>query len=168
MRTFSDSAGRTWCVSLNVAAVKQVRDLLGLNLLDVFDGKLIDRLATDPILLVDVLYVVCKTEAEKAGVSDVQFGQAMAGDAIAAATDALLKELVDFFQPGQREILSKAIAKRNNYQKAIEARALANMDDPRLDEAVKAGIDRRTEQAMQSALQAMSNASSIDSPAPSH
>ena len=49
-----------------------------------------------------MLYVVCKTEADANGVTDEQFGEAMAGDAIDQATKALLEEIVDF-SPSPRD-----------------------------------------------------------------
>lgn len=104
MRTFHDTAGRSWNLALNVYAVKKVRDLLGLDLLDLGGSDkpgegLLYRLIADPVLLVDVLYVVCKGQADQVlgkDVTDEQFGQAMAGDVIDAATKAFLEELADF------------------------------------------------------------------------
>jgi len=96
MRTFKDNAGRTWTVSITVDAIKRVRGLLDVDLLEVVGGKLIDRLITDPVLLCDIVYAVCKPEADAQSVSDEDFGRAMAGDAIEHATTALLEELVSF------------------------------------------------------------------------
>ena len=111
MRSFKDNADRTWTITLNVYAVKKVRDLLQVDLLDLSDsghstalGKsdakggngLLYRLIADPVLLVDVLYVICQDQADGANVTDEQFGRAMAGDVIDAATRAFLEELADF------------------------------------------------------------------------
>ena len=103
MKTFRDNDGRSWNLTLNVYAVKKVRDLLGVDLLDLGgetpsakEPGLLYRLIADPVLLVDVLYVVCRDQADQAGVTDEQFGRAMAGDAIDAATRAFLEELADF------------------------------------------------------------------------
>jgi hypothetical protein len=62
MRTFKDNAGRTWSLTLSVWTVKKVRDLLGVDLLDLggesatgsSDKKpgLLFRLIADPVLLV--------------------------------------------------------------------------------------------------------------------
>lgn len=94
MRTFEDNAGREWQLSLNVATARRIRDALSFDLLEVADS--VKRLSTDPILLCDVIYVLCREQADERGVSDEDFGRSMAGDAIAAATDALLEEYVDF------------------------------------------------------------------------
>ena len=96
MKTFTDNAGRVWTVAINVNAIKRVRGLIDVNLLDVIEGTLLEKLIRDPILLCDVVYAVCKPEADALNVTDEQFGQAMAGDAIDQATKALLEELVGF------------------------------------------------------------------------
>jgi hypothetical protein len=96
MKTFTDNAGRVWTIAINVNAIKRVRGLIDVNLLEVIEGTLLERLIRDPILLCDVVYAVCKPEADALNVTDEQFGQAMAGDAIDQATKALLEELVGF------------------------------------------------------------------------
>jgi hypothetical protein len=96
MQTFKDNAGRTWTVDINVATLKRVRGLTGEDLMQVIEGTLIEKLIRDPVLLCDVVYAICKPEADSRSVSDDEFGKAMAGDAIEAATTAVLEELVDF------------------------------------------------------------------------
>lgn len=120
MRTFADNTGRSWTIVVNVDAIKRVRSLLGVNLLEIVDGDLIERLATDPVLLCDVLYAILKPEADAQQITDQDFGRAMAGDAIDLATTALLEELVDFFPQRKRRLLRGALAKL----KAWEAKAL--------------------------------------------
>ncbi|MCC6427316.1 MAG: hypothetical protein IT435_10910 [Phycisphaerales bacterium] len=98
MRVFKDNAGRQWTVEINVAALKRVRGLTGTDLMQVIEGTLIEKLIRDPILLCDVVYAICKPEADTRSppVTDEEFGRAMAGDAIEAATTAVLEELVGF------------------------------------------------------------------------
>jgi len=108
MHSFKDNEGREWHLAVNVATVKRLRQSeLAVDLLDLVDGRepersLLVRLAADPVLLVDVLYVICQPEAEKRGVSDVEFGEAMAGEVIDRATEALLAEITDF-TPNRRD-----------------------------------------------------------------
>lgn len=113
MKTFQDNAGRTWVLSIHVYAVKRVRAICGVDLYGLVDEKFegLGKLLSDPVVLVDVLYVLCKDEAEKLTVSDEDFGRAMAGDAIEHATDAFLAELTDFFpDPRIRTGLAKVLA----------------------------------------------------------
>ena len=102
MKTFVDNGGQTWTVTINVSVIKRVRGLLNVDLLAIVEGTLVEKLVRDPILLCDVIYVVCKPEADDRGISDEDFGRAMAGDAIEHATKALLDELVDF-SPSPRD-----------------------------------------------------------------
>jgi len=156
MRTFKDNAGRTWTVSITVDAIKRVRSLLDVDLLEVVGGKLIDRLITDPVLLCDIVYAVCKPEADAQSVSDEDFGRAMAGDAIEHATTALLEELVSF-SPSPRD--------RANFKKVLETTRRV-MDKARdlVEQRIESGeLDRIAEEAL---MQTVPNAgdSSGDSP----
>ncbi|GIW89562.1 MAG: hypothetical protein KatS3mg108_3886 [Isosphaeraceae bacterium] len=113
MRTFTDNAGRTWTVAINVALVKRVRGVLDLDLFKLLDdgARPLGELLGDPVRLADVLFCLCKEEAEKRAVSDEDFGAALAGDAIGHAADAFVDELVDFFPHARgRESLKKLIA----------------------------------------------------------
>ena len=111
MKTFTDSAGRVWTVAINVDAIKRVQSLVQVNLLEAIEGKLLERLSTDMVLLCDILFALVKPEADAKNVSDQDFGRAMAGDVLDAASTALLEELVDFFPSGKRRLLSQALAK---------------------------------------------------------
>ncbi len=141
MKTFQDNNGRTWTITVNVDAIKRVRSLLDVNLLDVVDGKLLERIVSDPVLLCDVIYCLVKPDADARQVTDEDFGRAMAGDAIDHATTALLEELVDFFPGPKRRVLSKALTKL----KALEARALqvaeTRLDDPELEARIEAELN---------------------------
>jgi len=144
MRKFTDNAGRTWALAVNVGAIKRVRGLLDVDLLEVVEGKLIERLIRDPVLLCDVVYAVCQPEADAQGVSDEDFGKAMAGDAIEHATKALLEELVGF-SPSPRD--------RANLQRVLETTWTA-MDRARdvVEARLNSGeLDQVVEQALATA-----------------
>jgi len=128
MHTFTDPAQRTWTVAINVAAVRRVRDALKLDLLSVIDGELLEKLAGDPCLLCDVLYVLCKPQAEERGIGDEQFGELLAGDVIDAATQALIEELIDFFPSRTRRPLGEMRAKLMALQAALTRKSLAKLD----------------------------------------
>ena len=133
MKTFKDNADRTWTVTVNVDAIKRVRSLLSIDLMEAVEGKLIERLIGDPVLLCDVIYCVCKEDADAKGITDEEFGRSMAGDAIELATTALLEELVDFFPQGKRQLLRKALAKLETLQDTMLAVVSERLDSPELD-----------------------------------
>jgi len=140
MRTFKDNAGRAWSVQINVDALKRVRSLLDVDLLEVLEGKLIDRLSGDPVFLCDVLYAVVKPEADAQKVSDEDFGRAMGGDALDGATAALLEELVDFFPSPRRKVLRKAMDKLGVFQAKALAVAEERLASPELDRRFEAAL----------------------------
>jgi len=111
MHTFNDSLGRTWSITINVDAVRRVRSMININLLDAVEGKLFERLVGDPVVLCDILYVLCQPEAQVKNVTDEDFGRALGGDVLDHATTALLEELVDFFPSGKRSVFRKALDK---------------------------------------------------------
>ena len=69
MQSFKDNAGRVWVVQIHVSAVKRVRAIVGLDLYSLVDDRFqgLAKLLSDPVSLVDVLYVLCKDEADRAG-----------------------------------------------------------------------------------------------------
>ena len=64
MKTFTDNKGRTWTLEVTVATVKRVRGLCKVDLNSIVEldknnkpsAELLERLSSDPVLLVDVLY----------------------------------------------------------------------------------------------------------------
>ena len=148
MRQFTDTKERVWEVELNVRQMKRVRDILGIDLVNVIqagkDGAVatdtLDRVANDPILLVDILWVLCEGQAKAAGVTDDDFGSSLAGDSIADATRAFLDELVDFFPGARRLFLKKAVDLARKYETenlGLLEKALAS---PEFEERLKTSL----------------------------
>lgn len=150
MKCFHDSAGRSWTLSVNVGTIKRVRALCNINLLDVIklnekqevDMALLEQLSSDPVLLVDVLYAVCKEDADKQNISDEDFGRAMAGDAITEATNALIQDLVDFFPETKRRILNKVLTASRRFEMEMNKRIMTLCEDGKMDEMVDAELKR--------------------------
>lgn len=152
MKCFVDNAGRTWTVAINVAAVKRVRALCGIDLANVITLEpgerpkvdVLERLASDPVLLVDVLFAICQPEAERKGVSDVSFGEGMAGDAIELATAALLDETVSFFPSAKRKVLEKIVTATRRFETKTKAALETALANPGLDASIDAELTRLT------------------------
>jgi len=140
MKTFNDTAGRNWTITVNVDAIKRVRSLCDVDLLEWSDGKLIERLIRDPILLCDVVYAVCKPQIDERSITDEDFGRAMAGDAIEHATTALLEEVVNFSPNLRDRQLAERVMKRT-WQAMDRAR---DVIETRIDEE----LDRITDEAI--------------------
>ena len=145
MRTFKDNKGRTWEIALNVWQMKRLRDTLGIDLVNVITldagGKvkvdLVDRIANDPCLLVDILWVCVEDEAKAAGVTDEEFGRSLAGESIEEATRAFLDELVDFFPGAKRLFLKKAVEVSRKYTGEMTGVLEKALADPELDRRIE-------------------------------
>lgn len=144
MKPFKDTEGTEWLVKIDVATIKRVRDTADVDLLSIGENPTLHaQLQNDPIFLVDLLYVVCRPQADERGITDVQFGERMAGDAIDAAVEAFLVELVNFFPKVKRAPLEKAVEKAAAAQRIAMARATTEIDSldvqKLLDEALTRG-----------------------------
>lgn len=123
MATFTDTESREWVVDIDVAALRRVRKRLDLNLMDAIGGPTLERLADDPVLLVDVLYCLCEDQAERDGVSDEDFGRGLRGDALDDAARAFLEALADFCPSRKARLIRGLVAKSGKAEEAILARA---------------------------------------------
>ncbi len=132
MQKFIDRRGRVWIVDIDNTTLRRVKALTDVRLLDAIDGDLVTRLSSDPLLLGDVLFAICKPQADQQDVDDDAFAEGLAGDSIDEACKALVDALVAYFPESRRRLLRKAADK----QKLIEARGLAaiekRLDDPNL------------------------------------
>ena len=148
MRQFTDTKERVWEVELNVRQMKRVRDALGIDLVNVIqagrDGTVatdtLDRVANDPILLVDILWVLCEGQAKAAGVTDDDFGSSLAGDSISDATRAFLDELVDFFPGARRLFLKKAVDLARKYETENAEILEKALNSPEFEERLKTSL----------------------------
>lgn len=141
MQTFKDNAGRAWCVTISVDAIKRVRAHLKIDLM-ALDQGLFEKLISDPILLCDLVYVLCKPEADAQKITDEDFGRSMGGDAIDGATEAVLKELVGFFPSGRRELIQHAVEKLRRLETLALDRAHKKLDSKEMEQAMERELSR--------------------------
>lgn len=170
METFRDNQDRTWELAVNVAAVKRVKGLTEVDLLTAIDGQLFERLVGDPVLLCDVVYALCKPQADEQKVTDEDFGRAMAGDAIDNAVKALLPELIAFFPSPRRQVLQKALAKFRKLESITLDAASKALDSDVLEQLMKAELAKHSmEDFVQRELAKQESAgeTSTESPVPS-
>ena len=131
MTNFKDSGGRAWPVAVTVWGCKRVKSLTGVDLYKLIGDELkpLGELLNDPGTFCDVLFVLCEDEAKRSGVTDEQFGRALAGDSFHAAQEAFVAALVDFFpNPKARAALTKALNAARALMEAEMDRATAELD----------------------------------------
>lgn len=179
MKTFKDSTGREWTIEVNTVTAKRVRSLLDVDLFKVVEDRgLLTQLGQDPIFLVDLLYVVCKPQADALTVSveevladgkrqftmrrftDEDFGAAMVGDAVEDGATALIEDLISFSPRPSRETLGQI------WKMSQEAASKARLD---VAERVTKELPGVIERALASAGGSLTGVpeSSVSTPGPS-
>ena len=167
MQSFKDNQGRQWSVEINVTAIKRVRGLTGEDLMQVIEGTLIEKLIRDPVLLCDVVYAICKPEADARSVSDEEFGKAMAGDAIEAATTAVLEELVGFCpSPRDRANLGRVLQATRKVMDRARDLVEKKLDSGELDRLADRLLSKESEGATVGSSSTSAPESSASTPAP--
>ena len=103
MKKFKDSQDREWSIAVNIGSIKNVKQVCGIDLLDNQGAGCIEKLADDYVSLIDIL---CCLVSDQLGETTVeQFGEALVGDVIERAANALFEDLFDFFPRRRRQVL---------------------------------------------------------------
>lgn len=138
MRTFQDSARRDWTINIGFSEIKRVNTTLGV---DLFQAADLQKLCKGLAEVVDVLYVVCQPQADKAGLSDEQFGE-MLVTCFQPAFDALFLELAELYDQIGRKPLASLIRKMVDLQKRQQAAQETVLEEllnsGKIDEAIRA------------------------------
>lgn len=131
MPQFTDELGRDWSVEITYHTVCRVRSALKINLLEILDSgaALVGRINEDLELLVDLLWVVCSEQAERAAVDDELFGRGLAGDSFLHARAALEEALVNFFPPPKRELLRRIFQMGQALRTELETKSTRAIDE---------------------------------------
>lgn len=129
METFKDKNGTVWSIELNVGSARKVKSDCGIDLLNTIaidanglNVNLLDALATDSYLLVSVLVSLCRKQMDERRVAEEDFYELFDGDSIQCAVDALIKEVINFFPPSKRKILSMIYEKVQSFRASAEQR----------------------------------------------
>lgn len=130
MKTFKDMAGGEWELSLNFAAVKRVKDLLGIDLLSIdkaTDGQqpLMTVLETDITKMVEVVIAILRPALKVKDMADSAFEELIDGDTLTQMHDAFWDEVLAFYQSLRRNDLAKAVEK----QRSLVTAAVATMTE---------------------------------------
>lgn len=176
MAKFVDAENRSWTPEVNVVTIGRVRSALKINLLELLlPNSTLGETLSDPCLMVDVLYLLCKDQAEKCGVTDEAFGKAMTPDGIEDGWNAVLEGVVSFSPRGLRPAHQRVLEKAKAYQTAaadrIKEMVAGKEFDARLDKAIKDRLNQLEKLPSEStgdasSLQESSESSPGETPSP--
>jgi len=137
---WTDSKGRDWHTTITVSTVNRVKKLVDILLTDVVDGNLIVRLNDDIVLLANVLFAICEPQATDRGISDVEFGELLAGEIIERAHQSLIDDLILFFPPSRRPALEKMRAATAKLEAAQIAMMETKLSSEQINQIIKAEV----------------------------
>lgn len=141
MKPFTDNQRHAWNLTIDVPTIRRVREELEIDLGNL-DGQLLQRIGEDPVLLVDLLWVLVRPQAEALKVTDEEFGRGLAGEAIAQATDALLGAVLEFLPSRKRKLLDEALKKLRALEELTTAKGVEVLESDAIDRRVLDKIDR--------------------------
>jgi hypothetical protein len=121
MHSFKDRTGRAWNMEATFGSYSRVKSQTGVSLFEIAteQRKCLEQLA-DPFTLGAVIWSMIEPQAEARGVSPEQFYAEFDGAALKSAYDALIDEMIFFCQPHQRTILTAAVKKVRDAERAAE------------------------------------------------
>jgi hypothetical protein len=131
MKSFKDTKGRTWLLTITVAAVKRAKSLTGVDLYTLPDDGLkpLAELMRDVVKLVDVLFVLARDPNGGPPTSDEDFAEGLAGDALGDASDAFVEALIDFFpRAGARKALTAVQSKAQQVREVMLRNAMKDLE----------------------------------------
>jgi hypothetical protein len=168
MASFKDNAGREWTIAIDAPTILTIREECDplFMLESAKSASTYERLESDPATLCRVIYCLCDEQRKERGISEASFYGEVIGDAIDAATDALLKAIISFSPRRQRKLLEAAAGMRERIQRKGIDTILAKIAEPEVEEAIMASVSQEIEKAMAKILSTPQSSASR-SPAPS-
>ena len=143
MPKFTDAKNREWNVEITVHAARAVKEKLGLELVAMKDGEALTRLLTDPLSIVDALFILVADQAREAGIDEEKFGSGFNGDAIERGTDCLVHALIAFFPPQRRDLLQRMWTQAKAIQEREIEAVTKYLDSPELEAEIEALLQSR-------------------------
>jgi hypothetical protein len=145
MAVFQDRSGRQWLVQIDAPKLAAVRSECGLTLTDPKD---FEQATTDELKLVDVLWVLCRAQAQQQGVEQTSFCAALVGDVLDDAQKALVDAVLDFFPKSKREAIRATMDVALNYRLKGGQLLQNKLTDPSLLESMLAKLDQEIDAAL--------------------
>jgi len=139
MRQFTDSQGRTWEVKLTLGAAARIKAALSVDLLTGGGVEFLGKMAKDPFLAWEVLWVLVADQAKAAGISKEAFAESLDGDTMDPAHLAFMEAFVDFFPPAQRTVLRRLLERAGETRTRALTRAAAKLEALDLDQLISGG-----------------------------
>lgn len=161
MPEFVDKSQRTWEVTLDAPTCMVIRkecDPDFLKDINPHQPSTFARLAGDPVLLCNIIYLICRKQMIDRGVSQEEFYTGVMGSVIDDATSALKQAIVNFSPKRTREML-EMFQQQDRVEAEMTRKAMARLDSPE----VKAQFESKLDSLLTSFLSATDTPDSSES-----
>ena len=146
MQSFKDKNGKSWDIELNIGTARKIKSRCDIDIENVVtfnkqnqpqDVSILERLSGDAILLFNVIFAICEDQVTTAGMTEESFAELFNGDAIEAATEALLDEIINFSRPAKRKVLIQLRQISKNYSEKAGKELEKILSDPKFKQEVE-------------------------------
>ncbi len=142
MRSFKDCEGREWNMSVTIGSARMVKDQFDVDLLR-FDERLIGRLSAEMVLMADIVYLLIEQQAKGRDVTREAFFDALDGNALEAAKEALIEATVDYLPVSRQAQVRAALAKIKELDERLIEEASKRLNDPDFINGVIAELEQK-------------------------
>ena len=149
--SFIDSLNRPWNLVIDYESILRLRSgSLAIDLLDVTSegNSLLQRLASDDILLVATIYALLEPEIKTRGLSETEFAAGLTGNGLENALDALIEGIANFSRPQRGAMLRKVWSKLKSSESSLSRQASEMLDNPEIDQRMSAALASRLDRAL--------------------
>lgn len=164
MKTIKDLKGNTWTFNMTLRHARVIESELGVNVLAPDDAESsILGLVSNPLKMIDMLWILCKQEVEKAGSNRDEFEDGFDGTAYLAAEKALGEEIVFFTQsvdPTRAKLWTALLRKARKVSEIQVTKLEAFLDSPEMENLVEREISASIETAITTLREGTGKASS--------
>jgi hypothetical protein len=153
MPSFKTADGREWLIRLDAPKIREVRTELEIDLGALDFSKIAQALANDPVLLVDVLWVLCREQAQTVyHIESRAFGESLVGDALDDAAEAIIKARADFSPARMKALILKTAETSERIRAKAAEMATARLSDPALEDRILKATEAKLMAEMEAAL----------------
>lgn len=159
MAKFTDRHSREWQIDLDAPTLRKIKSEHGIDLVELKSDP-IAQLASNPLLLADVAWSLCRAQAGEQTIDDFQCG--LGGEENTRLLDAIAEAVVNFFPVGRQSFAASQLAQNADLQRKAEESAIRQMNDPKTTAKILQAMQTASEKEMNRIL-----ASLDDTEAPS-
>ena len=157
---FLDKNNQEWKVELNGPIIKDIQEQFNFKITSL-DADPLNQMANDPVMAVDVLYLLCEKQASERGMDSRAFGECLP-PGIDGPLEALREALINFFPLGKKSAIRSALEASQRFQeKASQILAEDLLNEDRMERLVDMARKKLTEE-MEKAIDSQVNTVTLD------